>query len=444
MNRQKIEILWDVFMLGIAISNLLLIIFDFTYLSLRPTYIKYIPAITKWYDPYKGIEPHWTTDTYRQLADSLYSRWKKSAPLSSVELQAFGDTLYALSLKILSERPYERFGLMAYQERLKAAVKAFIKEQYGLSLRSSEAFRKFWELQPENAALHLDFYQRELRYYLLVNYYRQYDLSGDYVDHFWKLDLPFLIFFWIEFWVAWGVSIRTRRYAYWWMYPITHWYDVLALIPLRSLRWFRLLRIWSLYLRLNRSKVVNFSNTLLARFLTQQSRLIARAISDEVAYQILEQVKRQTQRGEEISLAREILDEARPLLRRVITEEAGPLIGSLRRTPALLQLVEDSLSQSLSQTIPSFPGIPRERLIELLRKVARQATEKFLLDIETYLRSESGKKVLSDLSDDIMTHLSDRLRTQELQQQLQSLMQTILTRLQQNFRRLPPPTSGTS
>lgn len=425
-------------MLGVAVTNLMLMIFDLSYVSLRPTYIKYLPSITTWYDPYKGIEPHWTTDTYRQLADSLYSRWKISAPLPSEELQAFGDTLYALSLKILSERPYERFGLMAYQERLKTAVKQFVEQQYGLKLRSSDAFREFWRLRPENAALHLDFYQRELRYYLLVNYYRHYDLSGSYEDHFWKLDLPFLVFFWIEFWAAWLVAIRTRRYAYWWMYPIAHWYDVLALAPLRSLRWFRLLRIWNLYLRLNRSKVINFSNTLVMRFLSQQSRLIAKTISDEVAYQILEQIKRQAQKGEEINLMSEALKEARPLLRTIVAEEAAPLIGGLRRTPALTQLIEDSLAQSLRQNLPTLPGIPREKLIELLRKVARQTSEKLLLDAETYFQSEAGKKALSELSDSLILHLLERLKSPELQQQLQSLMQSILTRLQQNFRRLPP------
>ncbi|MCX7607139.1 MAG: hypothetical protein N2170_07755 [Bacteroidia bacterium] len=445
MNRQRLETFWDVFMLFMAIANLGLILFDLTYISLRPRYIQHAPAIVRWYDPYKGIEPHWTTDSYKQIADSLYDQWKKKGALPEKELQAFGDTLFALSVRILSERPYERFGLMAYQELLKNKVKTFIEQQYGEKSRSTQAFRRFWNLTSTNAALHLDFYHRELRYLLEVNYYRHYDLSGDYVDKFWKLDLPFLLFFWVEFWGAWFVAIRTRRYAYWWMYPVAHWYDVLALTPLKSLRWFRLLRIWNLYLRLNRSKVINFSSTLVARFLTQQSRLIAKAISDEVAYQILDQIKKQVERGEEVKQMVYILEEMRPTLCALLVEEAGPLIGTFRQNPALLQMVEDSVVQSVEKELPSLPGLPRERLLILVRKAARQTTEKLLGNLEAYLSSESGKKVLHDIVAGVIAHFIERLRSPELQVQLQRSLTTTLTQLQRNFRQtaLPPSDSGT-
>ncbi|MEN2992177.1 MAG: hypothetical protein ABDH91_01305 [Bacteroidia bacterium] len=443
MRREKLETLWDIFMLLMALTNLLLILFDLTYISLRPKYIRYFPQLVAWYDPYKGIEPHWTTDSYLKVGDSLMQRWRTPPLPSPEELKAFGDTLFALSVRILNERPYERFGLMAYQEQLKQKVKTFIEEQYGEKLRSTEAFRRFWQLTPQNAALHLDFYRRELRYLLQVNYYRQYDLSGDFVDHFWKLDLPFLVFFWLEFWSAWLVAIRTRRYAYWWMYPIAHWYDVLALAPLTSLRWFRLLRIWNLYLRLNRSRVVNFSNTLFARFLTQQSRLIAKAISDEVAYQVLEQVKRQVERGEELQQGVRILEELRPTLRTLVAEEAAPLIQSLRQNPALLRLMEDSISQSLDRELPSLPGLPREKLLEISRSAARTVTEKVLANLHQYVQSEAGKTALSEMVDSLLTHLAARLRTPELQAQLRTTLVTALTQFQRNFRHLPTtPPSG--
>ncbi|MCS7297018.1 MAG: hypothetical protein NZ611_02220 [Bacteroidia bacterium] len=437
MSRQRLETAWDVFMLIAAVANLILILFDLSYISLRPTYIKYLPQLVRWYDPYKGIEPHWLTHAYQKLADSLHQEWRHSPRPTPERLQAFGDTLYVLSLRILSERPYERFGLMGYQELLKEKVKTFVQDQYGEKLSSSEAFRRFWQLTRENTALHLDFYQRELRYLLQVNYYRHYDLSGDFVDNFWRLDLPFLIFFWIEFWGAWIVAIRTRRYAYWWMYPVAHWYDVLALTPLRSLRWFRLLRIWNLYLRLNRSKVINFSNTLVARFLTQQSRLIAKAISDEVAYQILEQIKRQALQGEELRISMRVMEELRPVIRVIISEEAGPLMSALRRSPALTALVEESLAQGLEQAIPSLPGLTAERLLNILQRAARQATERLLQSAEAYLQSESGKKALGDLVEEFLTHLQGRLQSPQLQAHLQSAILTTLVQLQRNFRRLP-------
>lgn len=42
---------WDWFMVWVAIMNLSLILFEFTYLPLRPFYLRNLPAVTKLYDP---------------------------------------------------------------------------------------------------------------------------------------------------------------------------------------------------------------------------------------------------------------------------------------------------------------------------------------------------------------------------------------------------------
>ncbi len=54
--RSKRALAWDVFMVWVAIINLSLILFDLSYLWLRPTYFRYLPVVTRIYDPVKGIE----------------------------------------------------------------------------------------------------------------------------------------------------------------------------------------------------------------------------------------------------------------------------------------------------------------------------------------------------------------------------------------------------
>ena len=49
--------LWDLFMVWVVIINLTLILFDLTYLWLRPTYFKWVPIVTRIYDPVLGIDP---------------------------------------------------------------------------------------------------------------------------------------------------------------------------------------------------------------------------------------------------------------------------------------------------------------------------------------------------------------------------------------------------
>ncbi len=54
--------LWDLFMVWVVIINLTLILFDLSYLWLRPTYFKWVPIVTRIYDPVLGIEPHPLTE----------------------------------------------------------------------------------------------------------------------------------------------------------------------------------------------------------------------------------------------------------------------------------------------------------------------------------------------------------------------------------------------
>ncbi len=67
-----IPLLWDISMVFIVLGNLSLILFDLTYLWLRPFYFKNFPNILAIYDePILGIEPHRTTKAYTDYIDDL-------------------------------------------------------------------------------------------------------------------------------------------------------------------------------------------------------------------------------------------------------------------------------------------------------------------------------------------------------------------------------------
>ncbi|GIV26185.1 MAG: hypothetical protein KatS3mg026_1877 [Bacteroidia bacterium] len=440
MARLRWDLVWDATILLIATLNVLLILFDMTYFALRPRYIRYAPAIAAWYDRYKGVEPHWTTDRYRQLGDSLSTLWRSyPARLDTQTLRSLGDTLFRLSVQILSERPYERFGLMGYQEGLKHAVKNYILLTEGVKVPATEAFRRFWALTPANLPGRLALYEKEIRWRLQVCYYRHYAIDGGFVDEFWKLDLPFLVFFWLEFWAGWWAALRTRQYRHAWMYPLVHWYDVLALAPFEALRFFRLLRIWKLYVRLNRSQLINFSNTVLGQLLTQQSRTIAKAISNEVAYQILEQVKRQVASGENLAQLRTLLKASSTLTGELIGTEAAPVLRMLRQQPALYHLLETSLRQALEKELPTLPGLPKERLQAWIQQTVRRTVERLLLHTEAYLASPEGQAALTELTQAILDHLIRRLEEAEMQARLNAYLLEILSAVQRGFRAWPEP-----
>lgn len=55
--RSRALLAWDLFMVYLAIVNVLLIAFDFTYFWARPFYVEHLPAVAELYDPVKGVEP---------------------------------------------------------------------------------------------------------------------------------------------------------------------------------------------------------------------------------------------------------------------------------------------------------------------------------------------------------------------------------------------------
>lgn len=68
----ELTILWDIFMVLVVMTNLCLILFDMTYLWLRPFYYKNFPKILQMYDkPILGIEGHRSTEKYLHYVDEL-------------------------------------------------------------------------------------------------------------------------------------------------------------------------------------------------------------------------------------------------------------------------------------------------------------------------------------------------------------------------------------
>jgi len=85
-------IIWDFVMVMVVLANLTLIVFDLTYLWLRPYYYKEFPAILEFYDkPILGIEPHRSTEKYIKFVDTL--KFLERIKDTSVHSQEFSSKL---------------------------------------------------------------------------------------------------------------------------------------------------------------------------------------------------------------------------------------------------------------------------------------------------------------------------------------------------------------
>jgi hypothetical protein len=399
--------LWDLFMVWVVIINLCLILFDLTYLWLRPTYFTYLPLITRIWDPVLGIEPHPLTEELiekTQTAEQLSQLDPDSENLAATLLD-----IRDLTLRVFMENPFERSGQTANLD----AVKKTMALEIGHSPTGLEnpkvlfaVAHDFWSGPPELLRHRFSVFDEPIEPLLAVNYFRSHDLDGHLVDHFWKIDLPFLILFWIEFVVRWTLAIRRRTYARWYFFPIFSWYDLLSLIPVTALRPLRLLRVVSIYMRLRQSDLSRVGRDFLSRGVAYISNIITEEVSDRVAVRILDEYREEIVDGTHVRIARATVEPRRAEIERVLVSQIRAILtdeDTIERFRLLLRLnLANAVDESERLRSLPLPHIVVKPVVSTVGEVLLDTT---LETISTTLDSVEGQEAVQALADSILEAL---------------------------------------
>lgn len=118
-------------------------------------------------------------------------------------------------------------------------------------------------------------------------------IHPDYVS----FDLIFVGIYISEFVLRWLLAIVRRTHYRWFFYPFVHWYDLLGCIPLGSFRWLRLLRVVAILYRLQRSGVIDLSQTVMGRFVQRYYNVLVEEASDRVVENVLQGIKAELREG---------------------------------------------------------------------------------------------------------------------------------------------------
>jgi hypothetical protein len=399
--------LWDLFMVWVVIINLCLIFFDLTYLWLRPTYFRYLPPVTRVWDPVLGIEPHPLTEELvekTEVAEQLSRLDPGSENLTTILLE-----IRDLTLRVFMENPFERSGQTANLEAIKKTM-ALETGYPPTNLNNPEVLfgvaHDFWS-GPQDLLRHrFAVFDEQIAPLLEVNYFRGFELNGRLVDHFWKIDLPFLILFWIEFMVRWTLAIRRRTYARWYFFPIFFWYDLLSLIPVTALRPLRLLRIVSIYMRLRQSDLSRVGRDFLSRGVAYISNIITEEVSDRVAVRILDEYREEIVDGTHVRIARATVEPRRAEIERVLVNQIRAILtdeDTIERFRQLLRLnLANAVEESESLRALPLPHIVVKPVVSTVGEVLLDTT---LETISTTLDSVDGQEAVRALADSILEAL---------------------------------------
>jgi hypothetical protein len=396
--------LWDLFMVWVVIINLCLILFDLTYLWLRPTYFTYLPLITRIWDPVLGIEPHPLTEELiekTQTAEQLSQLDPDSENLAATLLD-----IRDLTLRVFMEDPFERSGQTVNLEAIKKTM-ALETGHPPTNLKNPEVLfgvaHDFWSGPPELLRHRFSVFDEPIEPLLAVNYFRSHDLDGHLVDHFWKIDLPFLVLFWIEFIVRWTLAIRRRTYARWYFFPIFSWYDLLSLIPVTALRPLRLLRVVSIYMRLRQSDLSRVGRDFLSRGVAYISNIITEEVSDRVAVRILDEYREEIVDGTHVRIARATVEPRRAEIERVLVSQIRTILTDEDTIERFRQLLRLNLANAVeeSESLRSLP-LPHIVVKPVVSTVGEVLLDTTLETISTTLDSVEGQEAVQALAESIL------------------------------------------
>ena len=275
----------------LATVNYGLVLFNFTYTTVRDYYFHYIPSLTQLYDPFKGIEPHQDTERYLQTVEEL-KKTVVNEGLNSPQSEEILEELRLQSEAIINENPFAIAEKTGTLEKIKNRMKARIINNDN---SSTEAFNIFWSrpyLQQQGFNQELQWFDRTIKPLVASNYYRSLGENGELIRRFWKIDLPFMIIFGLEFLARPYLISRRYQKVSWLDAMFWRWYDAFLFLP-----FWQLLRIIPVLLRLDQ---VGFINLQYVRVQVTRGFVagIAREITETVVVKLIEQVQVEIRQGD--------------------------------------------------------------------------------------------------------------------------------------------------
>jgi len=421
----------------IALINLLLVFFDLNYIPWRDFYFHQIPQLTQFYDELKGIELHRDTQQYLNQVNQLQQQITADN-LPSPEVEQPLAKLRSLSNQMIEDNPFALANKSGNLEKIKNQM----RDRTGKK-SAHEAFNTFWSsayLSETGWEEAINFFNTNTRPLIETNYYRHIDTKGQFVDQFWKIDLPFIILFALDFLVR-TISISRRDPNLTWLEAILRrWYDLFLLLP-----FWRPLRTIPVLIRLNQSELVDLQ-PIKAQINRDFVSNFAQEMTEVVGVRMIDGMQNTIKRGNAASwLFRwenqpayvniNNTNELQAIASRLIYLSVYDVLPQVKPdVEALLHyIIKTSLNQSpIYQQLQNIPG---------LNKIPNQLAENLAQDI-----SETTYKTLkAALEDPQVTQLASQLFTnfekalvEELQkkqnlQEIQALLVDMLEEIKINY-----------
>lgn len=446
----------------LALLNLLLVLFDISYIPLRnfwlqrkvqvfsfkvgpvdsqgfPVSFKWlIPNVTQFYDPVKGIVPYRDTQQYLEKVDQLENQLIDPG-LRSLEVTAILEDLRDRSIEIIDTNPFQIANKTGTLEKIKNKMREGVPNSED---SAKEAFKIFWsqDYLANNPVQKLNFFNSEIRPLIETNYYRPIGENGEFVDLFGVIDFPFFVLFGVEFLARTWLISRRRTGVSWLDAMLWRWYDIFLLIPL-----WRWLRIIPVTIRLGQARLINLSrieNQIRQGFVAE----IAEDMTQVVVIRVINEAQSSISKGEIAKWLSQ--QETRPYVDLNDINEVAEIASIVSQLmvyqvlpkirPDLEALLEHYLEKVLNQS-PIYQGLEQ---VPGLGDLRNQLTGRLVTEITQAvydgLNSALEKDPVADqLFQRLLEHFSEafgsEIQGKRTLQEIQSLLTALLEEVKVNY-----------
>jgi hypothetical protein len=458
--------LWfEKIMAFIAVINLVLVIFNLTYIPLRDfwysgqvrlgniksAYITFegieldlipenISQFIVRYDAFKGIVPQRDTETYLATVDRLETELANNN--NNLESATVNDILGDLrrhSIEIIQSNPFAEANKIGNLERIKNRIRERIPNQDN---SAKQALWQFWTpgYLKNNLEEELAFFDTKIRPLIDANYYRYIDENGSYVDYFGFIDFPFGALFALEFLArTWYIS-KGRTGVSWFDAMLWRWYDLIFLVP-----FWRWLRVIPVTIRLSQANLIDLHS--IQKQISQGFVAgIAEDITEVVVIRIINQMQTSIRQGDinkilsiqktnayvDINNTNETAEIIR-ILAKVIVDRVLPEIQP--EAEVLLKYsIEKVLKQSSAyQGIRLLPGGDR-LIVNLSQQLVSQSYQAFSSALQAILEDdEQFDRLVESLVNNLTKSFASELQAKQSLNKIEFLLVDLLEEVKINY-----------
>lgn len=426
----------------LALLNLVLVLFDLSYIPWRDLYFQYVryqnqPILNQIYDPIKGIEINRETQAYLDTVESL-KKQVNSQGLAAKESDEILQKLRDLSTDMINQNPFAVANKTGTLQR----IKSHITKHMGVD-SAKLAFQLFWSqphLNENTWNAEISFYNDQIKPLIETNYFRHFADTVGFVDNFWLIDIWFVAIFALEFLIrSWLISRRYTEVS-WLDAMLWRWFDLFLLIP-----FWRELRVIPVTIRLSQAELIDLS--LVKRQLRQGlTATIATDISQVVVFEVIDQLQDSIRTGEiaqfisrthkqnyiDINNINETAEITKIVLKTIIKDVLPEL------TPDLEALLNYSVEKTLKlnpayASVTQLPGLERLQK-NLTEKMVKQTVQIFADTLNSFASEDKElEKLLDKVVNNFTQAIGEQLTAKKSLTQIEHLLVAMLEEIKLNY-----------